>query len=121
MGISVQEIGAKSVIVVDRASMDSSRAEEITDILKQASDLVATRPEKSVYIITDVTNLRFDNGVIDAFKRYASSNTGYVKESIIVGRGGFQTVLFSAIKALTKREYRLEKTMDDAIRLMASI
>lgn len=121
MGISVMDIGNKSVIVVDCGNMDSSESKEITDILEQASELVANNPKKSVYIITDVTNLRFNNDVIGAFKKYAAANTDYVKESVIVGLSGFQNVIFSAIKALTKREYRLVGTMDDAVKYMSSI
>lgn len=121
MGMSVKQIGDKSVIVVDCSNYTSRDLDEIRKTLEDASALVATKPEKSVYIITDVTNLKFNSDISDAFKKYAASNTKYVKKSVIVGLSGLQTIVFSAIKTLTKREFHLESTMDGAIKYFESI
>ena len=119
--VRTENIGPKSVIVVDVENMKSDQTQEIIETLQQARKLVAKQPEKSVYIITIVTNVKFNNDISNAFKQYASSNTKYVKESIIVGLGGLQTVVFSAIKALTKREFHLTGTLDEAKKLMATL
>lgn len=119
--VSTETIGSKSVIVVDCANMQSEQAREIVDTLRKASALVAEQPEKSVYIITIVTNVKFNNDISNAFKQYASANTKYVKESILVGLSGLQTVVFSAIKALTKRDYHLVGSLDEARKLMETL
>lgn len=121
MAVSTTTIGNKSVIVVDCSGKTSEQSNEVKAILKQGSSLVATKPEKSVYIITNVTNCKFNSDVSDAFKQYASANTKYIKESVIVGLSGLQSIVFQAIKALTKREFHLSATMDDAKKYLLSL
>ena len=119
--VNTEKIGQKSVIIVNVENMKGEQTQEIVQTLKQASELVAKQPEKSVYIITIVTNVKFNNDISNAFKQYASANTKYVKESILVGLSGLQTVVFSAIKALTKRDYHLVGTFDEAKKLMETL
>ncbi len=119
--VRTEKIGQKSVIIVDVENMRGEQTKEIVQTLEQASELVARQPEKSVYIITIVTNVKFNNDISSAFKQYASANTKYVKESVLVGLGGLQTVVFSAIKALTKREYHLVGTLEEAKKLIESL
>lgn len=119
--VSKEHIGGKSVVIVDCANLKSGQAQRIVQILQQASALVAQNPEKSVYIITIVSNVQFNSDISSAFKQYAIANMKYVKESILVGLSGMQTVVFSAIKAMTKRDYRLVSTLDEAKKLIESL
>lgn len=119
--VRTEKIGQKSVIIVDVENMKGEQTHEIVQTLLEGSELVAKQPEKSVYIITIVTNVKFNNDISNAFKQYASSNTKYVKESVLVGLSGLQTVVFSAIKALTKRDYHLVGTLDEAKKLMDTL
>jgi predicted SPOUT superfamily RNA methylase MTH1 len=121
MGVSTITIGTKTVIVVDVSNKDSDQTAEIKACLKQGSALVATKPEKSVYIITNVANVKFNSDISTAFKEYAAANTKYIKESVIVGLGGMQTIVFQAIKAMTKREFHLSATMDEARAYLTSL
>lgn len=89
--------------------------EEVVKTFKQGSALVATQPEKSVHIITNITNCKLDTEITSAVKEYAKANTKYVKESVIVGMNGMHAVIFSLIKALTRRDFHMSDTMDDAI------
>ncbi len=119
--VRTEKIGTKSVIIVDVENMKSEQTQEIVQNLQEASALVAKQPEKSVYIITIVANVKFNNDISNAFKQYASANTKYVKESVLVGLSGLQTVVFSAIKALTKRDYHLVGTLVEAKKLMETL
>jgi len=121
MGVTTKPIGKQSVIVVDCAGMSKEQSAQVAAILQEASAQVAKNPKKSVHIITNVTDVKFDNTISGAFKAYASANTPYVKESVIVGLGGMQTVIFSAIKAMTGRDFQLVKTMAEAESYMASV
>jgi hypothetical protein len=121
MGVSVKQAGNKQIIVVDCSNMKSNQSDLLTKTLEEGSALVATKPEKSVFIITNVTNTQFNTQISDVFKKYASSNTNYVKKSVLVGLNGFQTIIFSAIKALTNREYHLADTIDEALKYMETV
>jgi hypothetical protein len=121
VGVSTITVGNKSVILVDCSKKTPERAGEIGDLLEKAKALVASKPEKSVYIITDVTNLKFNNEMSGMFKDYAVANAKYVKASVLVGLSGTQMIVFSAVKALTKREFHLSPTLNDAKQYLASI
>jgi hypothetical protein len=114
MGVSTITVGNKSVILVDCSNKTPGQANEIKQILDKANALVATKPEKSVYIITDVTNLKFNNDMSGMFKDYAVANTNYVKASVLVGMTGLQMIVLSAVKAVTKREFHLSATLNEA-------
>jgi hypothetical protein len=55
------------------------------------------------------------------FKDYAVANAKYVKASVLVGLSGTQMIVFSAVKALTKREFHLSPTLNDAKQYLSSI
>lgn len=121
MGVSTIAVAGKKVIYVDCSSQGRNGREDVAETLRQGSAMVAANPEKSVYIITNVTMLTFNSQISAAFKEYALANTKYVKASVIVGLSGLQLVAFSAIKALTKREYHLAATLDEAKSHLAAI
>ncbi|MEL7610401.1 MAG: hypothetical protein AAGU74_12990 [Bacillota bacterium] len=114
MGISTVIIKNKPVIVVNCSNLGVGSEKEILQTLKEGHALVASKPEKSVNIITDVTNMKFNSEVSNAFKEFAAANTKYVKESVIVGVSGLQQIIFSTVKVLTKRDYHLVNMMEDA-------
>ncbi|NPV93277.1 MAG: hypothetical protein HPY50_21165 [Firmicutes bacterium] len=104
----------KEIICVDLSDLTVENKAQGIQTLREASKKVAVNPQKSVLIITNVTNLGFDTEVSNAFRKYASDNTPYVKASAIVGLSGLQKVMFSAIKTLTGRDYYLARDIEDA-------
>lgn len=113
-GISTLSVNGKEIILVDCANLDIKHKEETIAILQQASRLVAAKPSKSVRIITDITNLSYNTEIFEAFKRYAADNTAYVLGSALVGLNGLQKVMFNAIKTITRRDYHIASSMEDA-------
>lgn len=114
MAVSTISVSGKSIIHVDCANISMKNKGEIISLLQQASKMVASRPAKSVLIITDLTNLGFDTEVFEAFKQYAASNTPYVKASALVGLSGLQKIMFNTVKKLTGRDYYVASSLDDA-------
>ena len=114
MRVSTIQVGDKSVILVDCSNMTTAQADEIKLTLNEAKERVASNPEKSVYIITVLTNLKFNTDITNEFKEYATANTKYVKESVLVGLSGLQSIILSAVKKLTKREFYLSNSLSDA-------
>jgi hypothetical protein len=114
MGVSTIDVGGMPVILVDCSDFKANEADKIIETLREGSRLVASKPKKFVRIITIVTGLRFNSAVVTAFKEYASANTEYVKDSVIVGMDGLHMVIFSAVKAMTGRDFKLAGTMDEA-------
>jgi hypothetical protein len=121
MDVSTIVVAGKKVIYVDCSNSGRGSGGDVAETLKKGSAMVAVNPEKSVYIITDVTKLQFNSQMAAAFREYALANTRYVKASVIVGLSGLQLVAFSTIKAVTKREYQLCQTLDEAKAYLAGI
>lgn len=115
MSVSTLKSNGKSIILVDCSNLNLTKKSEIISTLESGSSQIAKSGPKSALVITNVTNTGFDGSINDAFKSYASRNTPYVKASAIVGLSGLQKVMFSAIKALTKREFYISDSINDAI------
>lgn len=120
-GISSTTEKGKSILVVDCSNQNVKAKAETIEILQKASKIVAANPPKSVLIITVVENLNYDTQVFEAFKAYASANTPYVLGSALVGLSGMQKVMFNAVKALTKRDYYIASSMEDAKSYLTSL
>lgn len=117
MRVSTIKAGNKEVVLVDCSNLNNER-DVLFGTLKEGSKLVATKPEKSVYIITNVKDSKVDTDVSTAFKQYAMANTPYIKESVVVGLNSLQHIIFNVIKTLTKRNFQLADTMEEAIKYM---
>lgn len=110
----------KEIIVVDCSELTVQHKEEITNCFSEGGKLIAACQPGSALIITIVTNIRFNAEVFEAFKNFASNNTIYVKASAIVGLDGLQKIMFNTIKTLTKRDYYIAKSFEDAKEYLAS-
>lgn len=120
MRVKTIQAGKKEVILVDCSNLNNDK-DVLFDTLKEGSSLVATKPDKSVYIITNVKDSKVDTNVSMAFKQYALTNTPYIKESVVVGLNSMQHIIFNVIKTLTKRNFQLADTMEEAIKYMESV
>ncbi len=120
MRVKTIQAGKKEVIVVDCSDLNNEK-DVLFDTLKEGSKLVATKGEKSVYIITNVKDSKVDTDVSTAFKQYALANTPYVKESVVVGLNSMQHIIFNVIKILTKRNFQLAGTLEEAVQYMESV
>lgn len=120
-GISTIWNNGVKMLYVDISNLDIRSKDEIAGILKKASAMVAAEPMKSVLIITDVSNVKYDKVIFEAFKQYASDNTPYVKGSSLVGLNGMQRIMFNAIMSLIKRDIHVASSLDDAKQHLSSL
>jgi hypothetical protein len=104
----------KSIFCLDISGLQLADKPEFHRLVKLARERIATARPKSLLVITNVTNTGFDSDVARTMKEYAAHNTPYVKASALVGISGIQKVVLTAIKAVTKREYFLADTMNEA-------
>lgn len=114
MSSSFINIGDKAVILVDCSNKDPEHFDEIIATLEEAKALMTSAPENSVYIITDLTKSKFNPALVHAFSEFASANTTYIKESILVGLSDHHKVIMSIFKRLHRRDFYVADTLDDA-------
>lgn len=118
MRVKTIQAGSKEVVLVDCTSVHDEK--ELLDTLKEGNRVIATKPEKSVYLITDISGSKVEGDIGAAFKQYAAANTPYIKEAAVVGLGSMYRLIFSVIKTLSKRNIQLTETLDEAVQYMAS-
>ena len=64
---------------------------------------IAKHPEKSVYTITNVENIRFDTKSKEIVAQYMAKNKPYVKYGAVIGIDGIKKIMINAIFALSRR------------------
>lgn len=106
--------GGKTIFCLDISGFQLSNKDEFHRLIGLAKERIRTAGPKSLLVITNVTNTGFDSDVARTMKEYALHNTPYVKASALVGLAGIQKVVLTAIKTVTRREYFLANTMDEA-------
>lgn len=121
MGVSTINVGAKTIIMVDCSEKNLTQIEDIKATLENAKLLVRSQPEKSVYIITNVTNSKFNPEIVEAFNDFAINNSKYVLASVVVGINDTTKVLFKTIQNLHDRKFTLIDTVDDAIAYLSAL
>jgi hypothetical protein len=95
-------------------------AEEILVAIDTARKQIATRPEKSVRTLTNVTNARADRRVTEALKDYVAHNKPYVLAGAVVGLNDLKTVVFNFVNRATGRSLRAMDSVDQAKEWLAA-
>lgn len=104
----------KEIYYVDASNMTTQDLPKIEASMNKAKKMIASKPPKSALMITNVANTKFNSKMTELFKDYASHNTPYAKASALVGVGGMQKVVLTAVKAITGRDYYLTDSLSEA-------
>jgi hypothetical protein len=104
----------KTILCLDIADLQVKDKPEFYKLVALAKQNISQQPLKSVLVITNVTNTGFDTEIANLIKEYAEHNTPYVKASSVVGISGWQKIILTAIKAVTRRDFHLANTMEEA-------
>ncbi len=106
------------VLLFDYAGIRDT-AEAKREIAESVRVVATQRPEKSLLVMTDVTDARYDSEVVQALKQLAAHNTPYVKASAVVGVRGLQKVVYQAVVWFSKRNLQLFDTREAALAWLA--
>lgn len=121
MSVSTINVGDKTIIMVDCSEKSLAQIEDMKATLENAKLLVRSQSEKSVYIITNVTNSKFNPEIVKAFNDFAVNNSKYVLASVIVGINDTTKVIFKTIQNLHDRKFILTDTVDEAVTYLSSL
>lgn len=79
------------------------KSDEVLTVIDQAKAAIKTQAEKSVFILTDVTNTAFNTKVSDAMKEFVMHNKPYVVASAVVGVTGLKKIIYNAVMKFSGR------------------
>lgn len=121
MGSSVISVGDKSVVLVDCSNKTPQQIEDIQQTLQEAREIISGAPEKSVYVITDLTQSKFNPELVTMFSDFTSANTKAVKVSVLVGLNDHHKVIMTIFKKLHKRDFHLTGTLEEAKKYLMTV
>jgi len=108
----------KRIVFLDFSNVQT--IEEIIVIANQAKQYIHAQPLSSVYSLTTIEGMHFNNAIRDVFTELAKSNKPYVKSGSIVGVTGMKQILFNGIMKLTGRDIKAFNSIDLAREWLAS-
>jgi len=91
----------KNFIYIDLSGTKSNN--EFNERIKVIMPEIAKYPEKSLYTITNVENIRFDTKSKEIVAQYMIFNKPYVKFGAVIGIDGIKKIMINAIFALSGR------------------
>ena len=94
-------IDGKSFIYIDLSGVKSN--DEFSERIKLIMPEIAKHPEKSLYTITNVDDIRFDTKSKEIVAEYMSFNKPYVKFGTVIGIDGIKKIMINAIFKLSGR------------------
>ena len=106
------EHAGKQILICDCAKKDRAT---VLETLAEAKAYIAALPPRSLLAMLDVTGIKYNTELSDAFKEFAAHNKPYSKASAIVGIGGLQKIAYTAIMTFTDRNVPLFNSRAEAL------
>jgi hypothetical protein len=93
---------------------ENPKPEESMRIGDQAKAIIVAQPLKSVLLLTDVTQARYNPEATDYMKEYSSQITPYVKASAMVGVSGIRNIILNALVRVSGRNIKMFDDLEKA-------
>jgi hypothetical protein len=104
--------GGKQIIHLDFANF--TEVKSALAAIDHAQKFIARYPLGSVRTLTDVTNSRANDEVVNALKGLTKANKPYVKCGAVVGLTAMQRILFKAVMTFSGRYLSAFETVEQA-------
>ena len=95
------QIEGRNFVYIDLSEFKSNE-----DFLRESAAIelvIAKYPEKSVYTITNIENVRFDTNSKEVVANYMRNNKPYVKSGVVIGLDGIKKVLVNMVLKMSGR------------------
>lgn len=111
----VKILSHKGKRIVFQDLSNSRDAKTNMEIFAETQSVIEKEPEKSVLLLTDVTNAHYDIEAADFMKKFSVAVTPYMKASAAIGVSGIKRVLLASLIKLSGRDIRLFDNAEDAM------
>lgn len=110
----VRFIEHKGKRIVFQDLSNSRDAKTNIEIFAETQSVIEKEAEKSVLLLTDVTNAHYDIEAAEFMKKFSVAVTPYMKASAAIGVTGIKRVLLMSLIKLSGRDIRLFETAEEA-------
>lgn len=80
-----------------------AKADEVLQLIREATNVIAAQPAKSLRTLTDVTDMKFNTEAAEALKEFTRHNKPYVTASAVVGITGLKQIIYNAVVKFSGR------------------
>lgn len=95
--------------------------DEVLGLVDGAAHDIRARPPGSVLTLTHVKGLQLENRMIERLRWLADGNKPHVKAAAISGLSPMQRIVLNTVKILTKRDFHVFETQDEAKAFLVSV
>lgn len=95
----------KRILILDYSGI--TNPEEALREIEKSKEEVRQHPPKSLLILTNVRDARYNAAVLQAMKELAKHDEPYVKASAVVGMGGLHRIAYQAVILFSKRNIQI--------------
>ena len=88
--------------------------EESLAVFDKTEKMVRTQPEKSVLLLTNVTDTHYNIEATNGLKKMSNAITPYIKASAAVGVSGIKRIVWQSLTKMTGRKIRIFNTIEEA-------
>ena len=93
---------------------DTKSEKEIYSVIDASIKYIRSKPNASVFAITNMKNMYFNKTVASRFTKFVKENKPYMKKSAVFGMSGIARVVFNSIMKLAERDVRSFETEEQA-------
>jgi hypothetical protein len=101
------------IFLVDFSALKTT--EEIFDLIESSKKVIRSQSPKSVFALTNMTNMYFNTEIYNAVTQYAKGNEPYVRASAVVGLNGLMQIFYNSFLKFSNREVRAFRTEEEAV------
>jgi hypothetical protein len=94
--------------------------QEAIESMEQSKRVVATHPPRSLLVLTNVRDARYNAAVLQALKELAAHNAPYVKASAIIGMSGLHRIAYQAVILFSRRKIQMFDEQEQALDWLVS-
>lgn len=109
--VDVVEYGGKEII---KADLSSAGVNEAVSVMRSASEVIKTKPRKSVLFLADVSDVSYSRETVSGIKDFSISNNPYIKATAVVGIDGVKQAILSTLRFISLHEIKTFDTENEA-------
>jgi hypothetical protein len=107
----------KSIVYLDFTNMKDK--DEIMKLESDGANYIRSQQLNSVYTLTNMEGMFFNNELKKYFEDIAKGNTPYVKAGVVVGMTGLISIMYNAFVTVTGRAIKSCKSKDEGLEYLA--
>jgi hypothetical protein len=112
------DYNGKKIFFIDFS--DLQFIDQVKAVAEEIKKYVPQQPPNSIYSLTTIEGMHFNNSIKEVFTELAKLNKPYVKAGAIVGVDGLKQILFNGIMKLSGRDMKSFSSMELAKEWLAS-